>query len=47
MRFNSLHPKSNFNILSKFTLVETSLAFKTRSNDYALQIQIHAQDNIK
>jgi hypothetical protein len=47
MRLNSLYRKSHLNILSKFTLVETSLAFKTRSNNFVVQIQIHAQDNIK
>jgi hypothetical protein len=31
MQFNSLYPKFDFNILSKFTLIETSLAFKTLS----------------
>jgi hypothetical protein len=36
MRFNYLYPKSNFNILSIFTLVETSLAFKTWSNNFDL-----------
>jgi len=38
MRLNFLYPKSNFNILSKFILVETSLAFKTWSNNLTLQI---------
>jgi len=47
MWLNFLCPKYDFNILSKFTLVETSLALKTQSNNFALQIQIHAQDNIK
>jgi hypothetical protein len=42
-----LYPKFESNILFKFTLVETSLGFKTRSNNFALRIRIHAQDNIK
>ncbi len=47
MRLNFLYPKYDINILSKFTLVETSLAFKTESNNFALRIWIHVQDNIK
>ncbi len=47
MQLKSLYPKYDFNILFKFTLVETSLAFKTRFNNFALRIQIHAQDKIK
>ncbi len=38
MRLNFLYPKYDINILSKFTLVETSLAFKTESNNFALRI---------
>jgi hypothetical protein len=47
MQLNSLYPKYHFHILSKFTLVEASLAYKTWSSNFALRIQIHAQDNIK
>jgi hypothetical protein len=47
MQLNPLYPKSNFIILSRFTLVETSLIFKIRSNNFALRIRIHAQYNIK
>jgi hypothetical protein len=36
MQLNSLYPKFDFNILLKFTLVETSLAFETRFDNFAL-----------
>jgi len=47
MQLNFLYPKYDFNILSKFTLIETSLTFKTWFNNFASQIRIHAHDNIK
>jgi hypothetical protein len=47
IQLNSQYTKSIFNILFKFTLVDTSLVAKIWFDSFLFQIQIHAKDKLK